>query len=64
MAHEGFAATLIALGVILLLGYFFGPKNEVRKVKRMEGFVMLIPTGVILIIIALVVFSGILDVPS
>jgi len=64
MAHEGFAATLIVLGVLLLLGYFFGPKNEVRKVKRMEGFVMLIPTGVILIIIALVVFSGILDVPS
>ncbi|MDF1537875.1 MAG: hypothetical protein P1Q69_03125 [Candidatus Thorarchaeota archaeon] len=64
MAHEGFAVTLIALGVVLLLGYFLGPKNEVRKVKRMEGLVMLIPTGVLLIIIALIVLSGILDVPS
>ncbi len=64
MPHEGFAVTLIVLGVLLLFGYWFGPRNEVRKVKRMEGFVMLIPTGVLLIILALIVFSGILDVPS
>ncbi|MHA1906133.1 MAG: hypothetical protein ACW98Y_02475 [Candidatus Thorarchaeota archaeon] len=61
MAHEGLTAVLITLGCILLLGYYIGPKNEVRKVKRTEGLVMLVPTGVLLIIIAVVVFSGILD---
>jgi nitrogen fixation-related uncharacterized protein len=61
MAHEGLTVVLIALGCILLLGYFFGPKNEVRNVQRTEGMIMLIPTGVLLIIIALVLFSGVLD---
>ena len=61
MSHEGLTAVLVILGVILILGFYFGPKNEVRKVKRQEGMIMLIPTGVLLIIIALVVFSGILD---
>ncbi len=51
---------MIVLGLILFLGYLFGPHNEVRKVKRMEGLIMLIPTGTLLIILALVVYSGIL----
>ncbi|MHA2424364.1 MAG: hypothetical protein ACXAEF_06225 [Candidatus Thorarchaeota archaeon] len=62
MAHEGLTAVLIILGFTLLLGYHFGPKNEIRKVKRTEGMVMLVPTGVLMLIIGLVVFSGILDV--
>ncbi|MFW9909655.1 MAG: hypothetical protein ACFFEF_13875 [Candidatus Thorarchaeota archaeon] len=62
MAHEGFTIVLVFLGVVLFLGYYFGPKNEVRKIKRVEGKIMLLPTGIILIILALVVFSGILDI--
>ena len=51
---------MIFLGLILLIGYYFGPRNEVRKVKRLEGMVMLVPTGALLIILALIVFSGII----
>ncbi len=58
MAHEGYTLFMIALGIILFIGYIVGPRNEVRKVKRMEGMVMLVPTGVLLIILALVVYFG------
>ena len=61
MAHEGLTAVLLILGSILLLGFYFGPRNEVRKVKRTEGMIMLVPTGVLMMIIAAIVFSGILD---
>ncbi|MFW9918716.1 MAG: hypothetical protein ACFFED_03900 [Candidatus Thorarchaeota archaeon] len=60
MAHEGYALVMICLGVILLVGYLLGPRNEVRKVKRLEGMVMLVPTGALLVILALIVFSGII----
>lgn len=60
MAHEGLSLFLIILGVILLLGYYFGPRNEVREFKRLEGKIMLIPTGVLLFIIAGIIFSGII----
>ena len=58
MAHEGYTLFMIALGVILFIGYFLGPRNEVRRIKRMEGMVMLVPSGVLLIILALIVYSG------
>ncbi len=60
MAHEGYAIAIIILGLFLLLGYLLGPRNEVRRVKRLEGMVMLIPTGALLIVLALVVYSGII----
>ncbi|MFW9851243.1 MAG: hypothetical protein ACFFF4_19110 [Candidatus Thorarchaeota archaeon] len=60
MAHEGLAAFFVVLGILLLLAFYFGPKNEVRLRKRQEGMMMLIPSAVILFIIALIVFSGIL----
>ncbi len=60
MAHEGLAAFLITLGVLLLLAYYFGPRNEVRLRKRQEGMMMLIPSAALLFIIAIVVYSGIL----
>lgn len=60
MAHEGFAAFLVILGVFLLLAYYFGPRKEVRLRKRQEGLMMLIPSAALLFIIAVVVYSGIL----
>ncbi|MHA1771646.1 MAG: hypothetical protein ACTSYL_08200 [Candidatus Thorarchaeota archaeon] len=60
MAHEGLSLFLIILGVVLLLGYYFGPRNEVREFKRLEGKIMLIPTGVLLFILAGIIFSGII----
>ncbi|TFF83873.1 hypothetical protein EU524_01745 [Candidatus Thorarchaeota archaeon] len=60
MAHEGLVAFLIILGVLLLLGYYLGPRCEVRVVKRTEGKIMLVPSAVILFVLAVIVFSGIL----
>lgn len=60
MAHEGLSLFLVLLGVILILGYYFGPRNEVRQFKRLEGKVMLIPTGVLLFILAGILYSGII----
>ena len=50
-----------ALGVILLLGYIMGPSKEVRLMKRNEAKVMLIPTVILLFILAAIIFSGVLD---
>lgn len=60
LAHAGLAAFLVVLGVLLLLGYYCGPMKEVREVKRTEGKIMLIPSSIILFILAAVIFSGIL----
>ena len=60
MAHEGYTIVLIILGFVLLFGYLLGPRKEVRRVKRLEGMIMLVPTGVLLIILALVMYSGII----
>ena len=60
MAHEGLAAFMIILGVLLLLAYYLGPRNEARLRKRKEGQMMLIPSAVILFFLAVVVFSGVL----
>lgn len=60
MAHEGYTIVMILLGFILLLGYFLGPRKEIRRVKRLEAMVMLVPSGVLLIILAMVVYSGII----
>lgn len=51
---------MVMLGVILLLGYYFGPRTEIRLVKRKEGMVMLVPSAVILFVLALIVFSGVI----
>lgn len=61
MAHEGLAAFLIALGILLFLGFLLGPNREIRDVKRNEGKIMLIPSGIILFILAIIIYSGILD---
>ena len=60
MAHEGLTAFLIVLGVLLLLGYHLGPNREARIVKRTEGKIILVPSAVILFILAAIVLSGIL----
>ncbi len=60
MAHEGLALFMALLGVILLAGFYFGPRTEARLVKRQEGMVMLVPSAVLLFILAAVVFSGII----
>jgi len=60
MAHEGVFALMVVLGVLLLLGFLFGPNREVRLVKRNEGKIMLIPSAIILFILAIILYSGIL----
>ncbi|MFW9809546.1 MAG: hypothetical protein ACFFE6_09220 [Candidatus Thorarchaeota archaeon] len=60
MAHEGLALLLVVLGVILLIGFYFGPRNEARLVKRHEGMIMLVPSAALLFILALILFSGII----
>lgn len=60
MAHEGLAAFLTILGVLLLIAYYLGPKNEVRLRKRKEGQMMLIPSSALLFVIAIIVLSGVL----
>ncbi|MHA2602152.1 MAG: hypothetical protein AM324_008500 [Candidatus Thorarchaeota archaeon SMTZ1-83] len=60
MAHEGITIVLVLLGIVLLVSYQLGPSNEVRAVKQLEAKAMLIPSAVLLFIIAAVLFSGIL----
>ncbi|TFG27115.1 hypothetical protein EU527_18945 [Candidatus Thorarchaeota archaeon] len=60
MAHEGLVIFLIILGILLLVGFYFGPNTETRLVKRNEGKVMLIPSAAILFVLALIIFSGVL----
>ena len=60
MAHEGLTIFLIFLGVLLLLGYHFGPSKEVRQIKRTEGKVMLVPSAILLFILSAIIFSGVL----
>jgi hypothetical protein len=60
MAHEGLAAFFVFLGVLLLLAFYRGPRKEARLRKRKEGMMMLIPSAVLLFLIAAIVFSGIL----
>ncbi len=61
MAHEGLVVFMIALGILLLLGFIIGPNREVRLVKRNEGKIMLMPSAIILFILAVIIYSGILD---
>jgi hypothetical protein len=60
MAHEGLTAFFVILGVLLLLAFYLGPRNEARLRKRQEGMMMLVPSAAILFVIAIIVFSGIL----
>ncbi|MDH4213542.1 MAG: hypothetical protein OEV85_06445 [Candidatus Thorarchaeota archaeon] len=60
MAHEGLVVFMIALGIILLLGFLLGPNKESRLVKRNEGKIMLIPSSIILFILAIIIYGGIL----
>jgi hypothetical protein len=60
MAHEGLAIALVCLGALLLVAFLLGPKKEVRERKRLEAQVMLVPSAVILFIIAAIVFSGVI----
>lgn len=60
MAHEGLAGFIVILGILLLLGYYLGPRNEARLRKRKEGQMMLIPSAALLFLLAAVVFSGVL----
>ncbi len=61
MAHEGLVAILIVLGILLLIGYVLGPSKEIRLVKRTEAKAMLVPTAILLFILAAIIFSGVLD---
>ncbi|MFW9945031.1 MAG: hypothetical protein ACFFB7_08540 [Candidatus Sifarchaeia archaeon] len=60
MAHEGITLVLVLLGLILLIAYQLGLSKEVRAVKKLEAKAMLIPSAVLLFIIAAVLFSGVL----
>lgn len=60
MAHEGLALTLLILGLILIFSFYAGPNREVRAVKRMEGKIMLIPSAILLFILAAIIYSGII----
>ena len=60
MAHEGLSAFLIILGVLLLIAFYLGPRNESRLRKRQEGMMMLIPSAVLLFVLAIVILSGVL----
>lgn len=60
MAHEGLVIFMIILGGLLLLGFFLGPNKEVRLVKRNEGKIMLVPSATILLVLAIIIFSGVL----
>ena len=50
----------MTLGALLIVAFLLGPKKEVRERKRLEAQVMLIPSAVILFILAAIVFSGII----
>ncbi len=60
MAHEGMAAFLVILGVILIISYLLGPSKEVREIKRLEAKAMLLLSGILLFVLAAILFSGIL----
>ena len=60
MAHEGLAVFIVILGALLLIAYYFGPRNETRSIKRQEGMIMLIPSAALLFLLAAVIYSGIL----
>jgi hypothetical protein len=60
MAHEGLSLLMMMLSGILLLGYYFGPRTEARLLKRKEGMIMLVPSAVLLFVLALIVFSGLI----
>ncbi|MFQ5831661.1 MAG: hypothetical protein ACE5H4_03070 [Candidatus Thorarchaeota archaeon] len=60
MAHEGIAAFLVILGLILFISYQLGPSREVREIKRLEAKAMLLPSAILLFILAAILFSGIL----
>ncbi len=60
MAHEGLAAFLIILGILLLIAFYLGPRNESRLRKRQEGMMMLVPSAALLIVLAIVILSGVL----
>lgn len=60
MAHEGLVLFMIALGMLLLLGFYLGPNRETRLVKRNEGRIMLVPSALIMFVLAIIVFSGVL----
>jgi hypothetical protein len=51
---------MMALGALLIIGFLLGPNREARLVKRNEGKIMLIPSAIIMFILAIIVFSGIL----
>jgi hypothetical protein len=60
MAHEGLVLFMIVLGILLLLAYYLGPSREARLVNRNEGRIMLVPSALIIFVLAVIVFSGIL----
>ncbi|TFH07714.1 MAG: hypothetical protein E4H14_07895 [Candidatus Thorarchaeota archaeon] len=60
MAHEGLVIFLFFLGALLLVGFYLGPNKEVRLVKRTEGKVMLLPSAVILFVLAIIIFTGVI----
>ena len=60
MAHEGLAALLVILGALLIIAFLLGPRNESRLRKRQEGMMMLVPSAVLLFVLAVVILSGIL----
>ena len=60
MAHEGLAALLVILGALLIIAFYLGPRNESRLRKRQEGMMMLVPSAVLLFVLAVVILSGIL----
>ncbi len=61
MAHEGLVITLLILGILLIISFYMGPyRYENRRIKQFEAKIILIPTGVILIVMAAVLFSGVL----
>ena len=60
MAHEGLAAFLVILGVLLLIAFYLGPRKEARQRKRQEGMMMLVPSAALLFVLAIIIFSGVL----
>jgi hypothetical protein len=46
--------------MILIVGFYLGPRKETRLVKRKEGMIMLVPSAALLFVLALIIFSGII----
>ncbi|NHJ13137.1 MAG: hypothetical protein EAX95_05635 [Candidatus Thorarchaeota archaeon] len=59
LAHEALAIALACLGALLLISFNLGPKKEVREVKRLEAKAMLVPSAILLFVLAALVFSGV-----